>query len=93
MIWGDIAFRRPEGNGWRDQTLAGMYDAQMLAADQLSSTEFGKIIKRIEATKLSTVKLFNDTTFDQAVRTATNTPSRIKYRIAKVLAMLKANAR
>jgi hypothetical protein len=36
-IWGVFAFRRPEGQGWRDQTLAGMYDAQMISAFQVTA--------------------------------------------------------
>jgi hypothetical protein len=31
LVWGPHAFKRPEGHGWRDQMLAGMYDAQMVA--------------------------------------------------------------
>ncbi len=36
QIWGHTAFRRPEKNTWRDQTLAGMFDAQMVSTDLLS---------------------------------------------------------
>src|SRR3990167_4440542 len=37
QIWGEDAFKRPEGDGWRDQTLAGMFDAQMIAAASLTT--------------------------------------------------------
>lgn len=83
-IWGDKAFKRPDGAGWRDQTLAGMYDAQMLAVASLSNAAFdvaehnkGVIITR-------TRDLFSDDEFEKSVRSGTNTPARIKYRVRKM---------
>lgn len=80
-IWGPYAFRRPDGPGWRDQTLAGMYDAQMLAVGMLTEEQFQAAREGRARVLAVTRSLFNDPDFDQAVRTGTNTPSRIYYRV------------
>jgi len=33
-FWGDVAFQRWDGQRWRNQALAGLYDAQIIAATQ-----------------------------------------------------------
>lgn len=83
-IWGRHAFRRPEGQGWRDQTLAGMYDAQMVAVSEWSDSTVDHLVKSKKGDRVVR-NLFSDDTFDQAVRQATNTPSRVRYRIARML--------
>lgn len=80
-LWGEHAFNRPAGNGWRDQTLAGMFDAETITVSLLSDSKLnflkGKRSEVLKATRL----LFNDPQFEQAVRVGTNTPSRVRYRI------------
>lgn len=89
-IWGERAFQRPENDGWRDQALAGMFDAQMVAVSELAPQERTRAAhKRTHAIE-QTRKLFNDKAFDQAVRQATNTPERVRYRITKVLDVLRS---
>ncbi len=89
-IWGDAAFKRPSGGTWRDQFLNGMYDAQMLAVDELSNSALQKAVARSSRIVAATRKLFADEEFDRAVREATNTPSRLRYRVEKVLGILQA---
>lgn len=84
ILWGDKAFRRPEGSGWRDQTLAGMYDAQMIAVAFLSDREFERAELHRDIVIQRTRDLFNDQEFETAVRSGTNTPNRIKYRVSKM---------
>lgn len=88
-IWGEWAFRRPDGNGWRDQTLAGMYDAQMLATGMLSHHAFARAVERREDVITRTRELFHDFDFDQAVRTGTNTPARIFHRVQRMREVLE----
>lgn len=88
-IWGERAFRRPDGNGWRDQTLAGMYDAQMLATGMLSENAFARAADRRADVVARTRELFQDFDFDQAVRTGTNTPARIYYRVQRMREVLE----
>lgn len=88
-IWGDLAFRRPEGEGWRDQTLAGMYDAQMISSSMLGAASAERAADRSDAVIQRTRELFADPEFDKAVRTGTNTPKRILYRVEKMREVLQ----
>lgn len=87
-LWGDQAFKRPEGDGWRDQMLAGMYDAQMLSVAKLTEDNVQTIAPRKPELLNQTRALFSDPEFEKAVRTGTNTPQRIRYRVEKTLEML-----
>lgn len=87
-LWGDNAFKRPEGQGWRDQTLAGMYDAQMQAVDLVSDEQLANAVQHHHGVLQITRTLFEDDEFDKSVRTGTNTPARIRYRVESVAAVL-----
>jgi len=88
-VWGEAAFKRPVENGWRDQMLAGMYDAQMLSISFLSRTQVGTLVSRATQILEATQNLFlEDTEFEEAVRRATNTPSRIRYRVRRMIELL-----
>lgn len=89
-IWGDVAFKRPESNGWRDQFLAGMYDAQMLGVSELTEPVLHVAANASKSVILKTRALFSDPEFEQAVRTGTNTPKRIAYRTEKISEMLES---
>jgi hypothetical protein len=89
QLWGPHAFKRPDGPGWRDQMLAGMYDAQMLSAALVSEKVFKKASTIPEAVLGATRDLFNDQEFEEAVRVGTNTPARIKYRVTKMRVLLQ----
>jgi hypothetical protein len=81
-LWGDVAFKRSEHGQWRDQALAGMYDAEMVAVHILDPSSFLKLDDiRPRALDL-TSKLFEENpAFSEAVRTGTNTPSRLRARV------------
>lgn len=87
-LWGKNAFRRPDGEGWRDQALAGLYDAEMLAASRISENQFKALSTNKPAVLRETKKLFDSDDFDLAVRQGTNTPSRLTLRIDRVRDML-----
>ena len=92
-LWGIHAFHRPEGSAWRDQTLAGMYDAQMVAVSELSDAVLRRLINPLQWPAREVVRtLFKDPTFDAAVREATNTPSRVQFRIGALKDALIAAA-
>ncbi|HEX8363728.1 MAG TPA: DUF262 domain-containing protein [Allosphingosinicella sp.] len=91
-LWGENAFQRPEGNTWRDQLLAGLYDAQMIAAGTLSDEDYVRIRNKRTDVVRATRQLFKDDEFDKAVRTGTNTPARIRYRVETMLGTLLAVA-
>lgn len=89
-IWGGYAFRRPEGQGWRDQTLAGLYDAQMISASQISQQIADKAANHQADVQEKTRALFEEAEFDKSVRTGTNTPARIRYRVKRMKELLEA---
>lgn len=89
-IWGEYAFKRPDKDTWRDQALAGMYDAQMVAVDLINDQKAEKAVRLRRRILQQTRHLFDDPYFDAAARVATNTASRVEYRIDKVYQLLEA---
>jgi hypothetical protein len=88
-LWDAQAFRRPEGQVWRDQTLAGMYDAQMIAVSTITQAAFENALLKKDDVIAGTRGLFDDDEFDKSVRSGTNTPNRIKYRVRKMKELLE----
>ena len=88
LLWGEMAFQRWDGEKWRQQALAGLFDAQMISAISLTPEQVAhassKRPKIIEATK----GLFDNKIFEEAVRLGTNTPARLRLRIQAVSGML-----
>lgn len=93
-LWGEAAFKRPTDSGWRDQFLSGMYDAQMLAVYQLRNSDriacgyeemLGRRVSMLSATRA----LFEDASFEEAVRQATNTPSRVQRRVEGIMGVVE----
>ncbi|MBF5082574.1 DUF262 domain-containing protein [Quadrisphaera sp. INWT6] len=84
-IWGSDSFKRPG----RDQALAGMFDAQMVALAGVTASARRKLIKERVAVRSLSVHLFEDEEFEEAVRRATNTPNRVKYRVGRLLRVLR----
>ncbi|MCW0456005.1 hypothetical protein NB712_001101 [Xanthomonas sacchari] len=89
-LWGERAFRRYDSQAgvYRDQFLSALYDAQMIAVSLLTSAQFNKNLKRKSALAKATVQLFKDDEFDDAIRISTNSPSRVKIRVEKMLQIL-----
>ncbi|NJC11909.1 hypothetical protein F4558_001735 [Micromonospora profundi] len=86
-IWGNEAFKRPG----RDQALAGMYDAQMIALNEIGHGKHNQLIRRRDDIRKRTAKLFDDKAFDEAVRIGTNTPARLRKRVEMLLEVLLAS--
>ncbi|MDM8532091.1 DUF262 domain-containing protein [Anaerolineales bacterium HSG25] len=85
--FGDKAMRRwqPQKKSWRNQILAALFDAQMLACYKFSPSDFeGKTSEIQEALP----KLFEDSTFAGAIQGPTNTPSYVRNRIEKMIEFL-----
>lgn len=88
QIWGAHTFQRWDGDRWRQQTLAGLFDAQMISASELTPQQVARAANKhgeiIEATKA----LFNDQIFEESVRIGTNTPARLRYRVLETKSMI-----
>lgn len=89
IIWGKHAFKRHTGNSWRDQMLAGLYDAEMVAVDAVSKKTLSRALDERKTIVLKTIALFKDPEFDESVRRGTNTPARLQYRVRRMIEMLK----
>jgi len=88
-IWGDLAFKRFDGNQWRDQMLGAVYDAQMVAIDTLSPPEVKILISKSSAVIEATETLFSEPEYDASVRISTNTPSRVRHRVDRTISVLR----
>ncbi len=88
VLWGDHAFKRYDSQAYRDQFMSAIYDAQMVAAAELSESRFQAIKKKRSALSHATLNLFKDEKFVDSVRVSTNSPSKVNYRITKVKDML-----
>jgi len=89
-IWGRRAFKRfdvsASPSDWRDQMLMGMYDAQMVACNEVDKSVIEKCTDQNQDVIDATKQLFiQDEEFEMSVRRATNTPSRVAYRINKII--------
>lgn len=82
-IWGSRAFKRPG----RDQALAGLFDAQMIALSTLEEARHRSLVRHRNKVRRQSDRLFEDPNFDESVRRATNTPQRLRFR-TEVLADL-----
>lgn len=92
QIWGKQAFKRFDGRQWRDQMLGAMYDAQMIACDELSDQALALAIKDRRVVLERTALLFNEPGFEASVRTSTNTSSRVRMRIELMRGVLRSVA-
>jgi hypothetical protein len=91
-IWGDVAFLRWDGERWRQQVLAGLFDAQMIAASSISAADFELAQERRKQIIKRTKELFSDPEFEESVRLGTNTPARLRYRVNSVRAALREHS-
>jgi len=91
-LWGNTAFRRFDSDTgeYRDQFLSALYDAQMVAASELSNARFAVVASKYAQIVKKTKTLFSDSTFNDAIRVSTNTPKRVKRRIELTSQLLGA---
>jgi hypothetical protein len=87
-LWGSVAFQRWDGQRWRQQALAGLFDAQMIAAASLTPVQLAVAAGRRAQVVERTRELFGNPNFEEAVRLGTNTPARLRYRVSEVRNML-----
>lgn len=88
QLWGDVAFQRWDGQRWRQQALAGLFDAEMIAAIMLQEDQIRTVSAKSDVLVEKTKELFSDDEFEEAVRTGTNTPARLKYRVERMYELL-----
>lgn len=93
LFWGKNAFKRFDSGGVRNQFLAGMYDAQMIAVSLLTAKQSASLAGKIPQISKATKQLFDAKgQFESWVRYATNTKSSVFKRIDAIKTMLEAIA-
>lgn len=89
-FWGEDAFKRYGRDGVRNQFLAGMYDAQMVAAALLSTRQAASLAGKSDQISIETEKLFSSNSdFETWVRYGTNTKSSVTNRINAIKDLLE----
>jgi Protein of unknown function DUF262 len=89
-LWGENAFKRLANGVFRDQFMAAIYDAQMIAVDRLTPAKFSRLLLNKKTLLKATKEMFDDAEFVESVRASTNTPSRVRYRVEKMIDVLAA---
>ena len=89
VLFGEHAFQRwqPEKGEWRNQLLAALFDAEMLAVDGLDP---GRLAPKQDQFLSRFLELFSDPSFREAIDAATNTPVLFERRIARVRDLVEA---
>ena len=89
-IWGEFSFQKPLNYGWRDQLIAPLFDAQMVAVSLLDNARVLELKDNNEAVLEATRDLYeNDPEFRKSVTQATGDSSAIRTRISKLKEMLE----
>lgn len=88
-IWGRYAFHKPTAEGWREQFISPLYDAQMVAVSMIDDSSLARLFVKSDAVVQNTRELFaQDTEFVKSVSQATNNAASIRYRVTMVREML-----
>lgn len=88
QIWGENAFKRYDHGQWRDQMIGAVYDAQMIACDLASDAEIRNAVRHSSTAVKRMSQLFMHPEFESAIRTSTNTATRVRLRIEYVHSLL-----
>jgi hypothetical protein len=88
QIWGNSAFKRYDHGQWRDQMIGAVYDAQMIACDLATDAELSVALAHPNRALRRMAALFEQPEFESAIRTSTNTATRVRLRIEYVYDLL-----
>ncbi|MED5509434.1 MAG: DUF262 domain-containing protein [Pseudomonadota bacterium] len=90
ILWGDYAFQKPLKNGWREQLISPLYDAEMVAVTQISDDLYKKLKTKHNLVVNRTETLFEeDADFVKSISQSTNNPSAIYKRVSTLVNMLE----
>lgn len=88
-LWGEKSFQKPSINGWREQLISPLYDAQMVAASMLSDSDYDSIKnKQAEIIRNTEIIFATDQEFVKSISQSTNNPASIKKRVNSMQNML-----
>lgn len=90
-IWGNKAFYKPQGHGFRGQFISPLFDAEMVAASLFTPSQIVRIERNREKVIRSFVETFQkDDIFAKSISQSTNNPASIRKRISTVYDLMKA---
>lgn len=89
-VWGDFAFQKPLNNAWREQLIAPLFDAQMVAVSLLDPARVQELDGAKDVVLSATRDLYeSDPEFHKAVTQATGDTLAIRNRVSKLKDMLE----
>lgn len=89
-IWGDCSFQKPLNNGWREQLIAPLFDAQMVAVSLIGEDRIRRLEAARDAVIVATRHMYEtDPDFHKAVTQATGDSLAIRTRVSKLINMLE----
>ncbi len=84
-LWGAHAFHKPTLEGWREQLISPLYDAQMVAVSLMTDADIHLLQQRQQDVIVATRQLFeNDQEFVKSVSQSTNNAASIRRRVITV---------
>lgn len=90
-IWGDFSFQKPLNDGWREQLITPLFDAQMVAVSLIEPARIKELEGAQDAILAATRDLYeNDPEFHKAVTQATGDSLAIRNRVSKLKTMLES---
>lgn len=93
QIWGPHAFYKPQGNGWREQFISPLFDAEMVATSLFSERELVHIVEdRTNVLEAFIASYRRDPQLEKSVSQSTNNPSSVRYRITAIETILRVFA-
>jgi len=88
-IWGQHSFYKPNGQGWREQMISPLYDAQMVAVSRLTDPQLESAKTKSGEILNATRDLFaHNVEFVKSVTQATNNSFNVRCRIEELYFMM-----
>lgn len=89
QIWKEFAFKKPVGNGWREQLISPLYDSQMVAVSLLDDQKIAHLSHRHAEVIHATQLLYeNDIEFVKSISQSTNNAASVQKRVSALFNML-----
>lgn len=90
-IWGNHAFQKPTLPGWRDQLIAPLFDAEMVAVSRIDDARIDLLAQHRDLVLDGTANLYtHNQVFIKAATQATGDASAVKNRIEEMTSMLNS---
>ncbi|MDF2517446.1 MAG: hypothetical protein K0R59_2742 [Sphingobacterium sp.] len=86
-VWGDQAFKRPDG---RNEIIQGIYDVQTIGLSQFLDKEQEIIKKKADIVAEFENQYFSDDEFQTSMRQFTSNIKQVNYRISKMIEILNS---